>query len=123
MLEQMISGICNSMGCDYDFRFDIGYPALICDESVSHWAAAGLTAAMGPDNLVKLTEPRMGGEDFSFLAQKVPATFLRLGCTPENVAKPAPTHNGAFNPDEECFAVGVRGLCTSTISVLRGLSE
>lgn len=122
MLEQMIAGICSSMGCSYDFRFENGYPSLVCNERISELAAAGLRQAMGDERVVRLTEPRMGGEDFSFLAQRVPATFLRLGCTPPGVQKPAPTHNGAFDPDENCFAVGVRGMVTSALAVLQGLA-
>lgn len=123
MMERVIKGITESMGCTYKFEFVKGYPAVVCDERVTELAKAGLTQSLGDENLVYVPTPRMGGEDFAFLAQRVPATFLRLGCAPAGVEKPAPAHNGAFNPDEEAFAVGVKALVSSALSVLAGLAE
>lgn len=121
LLEQVIKGVCDSAGCSYTFDYVKGYPSVICDENITQLVKAGLEKSFAPDNLANIYEPRMGGEDFSFLAQRVPATFLRIGCTPEGVEYPVPAHNGGFNPDEESFTHGVTALVQSAISVLAGL--
>ncbi|NLW17109.1 MAG: amidohydrolase [Firmicutes bacterium] len=121
LLEQTIKGVCESAGCSYTFEYVKGYPSVICDEHITRLVVDGLSEHFAPENLVNIFEPRMGGEDFSFLAQRVPATFLRIGCTPEGVEKPVPAHNGGFNPDEEAFVYGVTALVQGALAVLKGL--
>ena len=122
IMEQIIKGICESAGCTYKFRFDSGYPAVVSDEKITHIVRDELNEMLGEDKVIYIPTPRMGGEDFAFLAQKVPSTFIRIGCTAEGVTNPAPAHNGAFDPDENCFVVGVKAYVAAATSVLRGLS-
>lgn len=121
LLEQVIKGVCDSAGCSYTFNYVKGYPSVICDERITQLVKAGLENSFSQEKLANIHEPRMGGEDFAFLAQRVPATFLRIGCTPEGVESPVPAHNGGFNPDEESFAYGVTALVQGAIAVLEGL--
>lgn len=121
MMERVIKGICDSVGCRCEFRFEKGYPSLVADEAITNLVRDGLLDALGEECLHHIPEPGMGGEDFSFLAQRVPSTFLRLGCTPEDVTNPAPAHNGAFNPDEEAFGTGVAALAFGALSTLKKL--
>lgn len=123
LLEQTIKGICDSEGCSYTFSYVKGYPSVICDEQITLLVKKGLEQSFPADKLVNIVEPRMGGEDFAFLAQRVPATFLRIGCTPRGVEKPVPAHNGGFNPDEESFAYGVTALVQGAIAVLKGWQQ
>ncbi|MGE5653331.1 MAG: M20 metallopeptidase family protein [Bacillota bacterium] len=121
MMERVIKGICDSVGCTYEFRFEKGYPSLVADQTITDLVRDGVAEGLGEDHLHHIPEPGMGGEDFSFLAQRVPSTFLRLGCTPESVTKPAPAHNGGFNPDEEAFGTGVTALVFGALNTLKGL--
>lgn len=121
LLEQTIRGVCEAAGCSYTFEYVKGYPSVICDERITQLVREGLSKSFAPEKLVNILEPRMGGEDFAFLAQRVPATFLRIGCTPEGVERPVPAHNGGFNPDEESFAYGVTALVQGALAVLKGL--
>lgn len=121
MMERVIKGICDSVGCDYKFDFVKGYPSLVADETITNLVRDGIVDAIGEEHLHHIPEPGMGGEDFSFLAQRVPSTFLRLGSTPENITKPAPAHNGAFSPDEEAFGTGVTALVFGALNTLKGL--
>ncbi|MFM2417134.1 MAG: Peptidase amidohydrolase, partial [Pseudomonadota bacterium] len=57
--------------------------------------------------------PQVGGaEDFSFMADKVPAFFFFLGATaPKADMKTAlPNHNPGFSVDESTLLVGVRAM-------------
>lgn len=121
LLEQVVKGVCDSAGCSYTFNYVKGYPSVICDERITQLVTSGLENSFPPEKLANIYEPRMGGEDFAFLAQRVPATFLRIGCTPEGVESPVPAHNGGFNPDEESFAYGVTALVQGALAVLEGL--
>lgn len=118
LMEQVIKGICESSGASYTLDFADGYPPVVSDERVTEIVRSGLAQALGEENLIKVPVPRMGGEDFAFLAARVPSTFLRLGCTAVDNDKPVATHNGGFNPDEECFATGVMSLVHGALSIL-----
>ncbi len=123
LMEQIIKGICDASGCNYEFRFDSGYPAVVSDEKITTLVKDELVDMLGEERVIYIPTPRMGGEDFAFLAEKVPSTFIRIGCTAEGVTNPAPAHNGAFDPDEDCFVVGVKAYVAAAMSVLRELSS
>lgn len=36
---------------------------------------------------------------------------------------PMPAHNGGFNPDEECFSVGVTSLVHGALGILKGVKR
>jgi amidohydrolase len=120
VMEQVVKGICDSAGCTYEFRFDRGYPPVVSDDRITELVKNELCAVLGSDKTLYIPTPRMGGEDFSFLSQRVPSTFIRIGCTPEGEDHPAPAHNGAFNPDEDCFIVGVKAYVFAALAIMKG---
>jgi len=88
-------------------RIPEGYPATINDKaSVDVIRRAG-AAALGADNVVELTTPTMGAEDFSFYLQHVPGAFFRLG-TGDGTGKQAPAHNPYFDFNDKAIAHGVK---------------
>ena len=62
--------------CDFDIR--IGYPFLQNDEGLTASTKNDMIQYLGSENVVDLPA-RMGGEDFAFYSQKIPACFYRLG--------------------------------------------
>ncbi len=121
LMEQAIKGACEANGAEYVFEFADGYPPVVSDARITEIVCTGLESVVGEENLISVPVPRMGGEDFAFLAARVPSTFLRLGCTQIDVDHPVPTHNGGFNPDEECFSVGITALVQGALSILRDI--
>jgi len=120
VMEKVIKGICESAGCTYEFKFDKGYLPVVSDDKITELVKGELTAVLGEEKIWHVPTPRMGGEDFSFLSAKVPSTFIRIGCTPAGVENPAPAHNGAFDPDEDCLIVGVKAYVFAALAVMQG---
>ncbi len=118
LLEQAISGICASTGASYTLDFGDGYPPVVSDARITEIVRTRLVEVVGAEQLIDVPLPRMGGEDFAFLSAKVPSTFLRLGCTPAEAGSFVAGHNGAFNPDEESFAVGVSALVHGALAIM-----
>ena len=52
-----------------------------------------LGSVFGSERVVEMEHPRMGSEDFSFVLQKVPGTFVFLGATPEGIDPDAETNH------------------------------
>ena len=77
-----------------------------------------LREILGPENMVEIGEPVMGGEDFAYYLEKIPGTFLRLGIGD----RPA-LHNSAFDFNDAAIPVGIRILTGIALRFLvKGLS-
>lgn len=107
LLKQQAQLICQSMGGSCDFDIQVGYPFLKNDPTLTASTKANMIQYLGADNVVDLPA-RMGGEDFAFYSQQMPACFYRLG-----VQNPNGTglHTPNFDIDERALKTGV-GLMT-----------
>ena len=79
------------------------YPAVNNDVQLTR-RVAGL---IDPDMLVDI-EPLMIAEDFSYYQEKVPGTFMFLGCRNEDKGFTFPLHSSKFNFDEKVLLLGYR---------------
>ncbi len=103
IIQNQAQLICQSMGgsCAVDIR--IGYPFLHNDEVFTARTKTQMIQYLGADNVVDLPA-RMGGEDFAFYSQQMPACFYRLG-----VQNPNGTglHTPTFDINEDALETGV----------------
>jgi amidohydrolase len=102
IIQDQAQLICRSMGgsCAVDIR--IGYPFLHNDEVFTAGTKTQMIQYLGADNVVDLPA-RMGGEDFAFYSQQMPACFYRLG-----VQNPNGTglHTPTFDINEDALETG-----------------
>lgn len=101
-MKQMAEMICESMGGSCDFNILKGYPFLKNDEALTAKVKNNMESYLGAENVVELPA-RMGGEDFAFYSQQMPACFYRLG-----VQNPNGTglHTSRLDVNEDCLEVG-----------------
>ena len=105
-IERVLSGICAASGATYDFQYLWRYPVTENDPVQTRYVKALAEKTLGAEHVAEF--PRlMGAEDFSFFAQKVPATFFQVGCRAgENSS--FPHHHERFDIDENALEYGVR---------------
>ncbi len=101
-MKDMAHLLCQSMGGTCDFEVVVGYPFLWNDEALTAKTKTNMINYLGKENIVELPA-RMGGEDFAFYSQQMPACFYRLG-----VQNPNGTglHTPTFDIDENALEVG-----------------
>lgn len=106
LIKKMATELVNSMGAEIDIKIDVGYPFVLNNEKLSANARKKAEDFVGKEN-VEETELRMGGEDFAYYSQKIPACFFRLGTA--NAAKGMSTgvHTPTFNIDEDAIGIGM----------------
>ena len=63
------------------------------------------------------TLPVMGGEDFSFYGQHVPACFFWLGLAPAGTSTYPNLHAPTFDFNDEAIGAGVRAMCRLATAV------
>jgi amidohydrolase len=106
IIKQIATDLVHTMGGEIDIKIDVGYPFVLNNEQLSANAKKAAETYIGAEN-VEETELRMGGEDFAYYSQKIPACFFRLGTG--NAAK-GTTHGGhtpVFNIDEDAIEIGM----------------
>ena len=80
--------------------------------------AAGL---VGADKTIRLPNPIMGAEDFSYVLQQIPGAMVFLGGTPtdRNLATAAPNHSNHVVFDEEAMVTGTAMYAAMALNHLR----
>ena len=76
-----------------------------------------MTTALGPA-AVASTAQSVGNEDFSWLLERAPGVYARLGVQPIGATRQLDLHAGAFDVDEACIEVGVRVLTHAALAAL-----
>jgi len=118
LIEQVVKGITESMGAGYDFIFTRVNPSVVNDTSIASLVMEAGREILGSDKVITLTEPTMGGEDFSLFAEEVPGAFLRLGVGNEERGIVHPLHHTLFDIDEDALPVGVKVMACSALRLL-----
>lgn len=102
-LEKASTEICEELGAKCEFRYEYRYPPLINDKEVTEGFRRSALKQLSPDLLCTLEKPEMTGEDFSYFAEKAPATMFLTGCRDE---KGTPLHHPKFLPPKELITTG-----------------
>ncbi|MEZ4661229.1 MAG: M20/M25/M40 family metallo-hydrolase [Caldilineaceae bacterium] len=91
-----------------------GYPATINSPEATDVAFRALNGLLSEPNVFEA--PRvMAGEDFSYMAQKAPGCFLRLGVRNPKWDRVYPVHTSTFRLDEDALPIGAASLAAAAI--------
>ena len=106
LIKKQATFIANGFGATIDVNISKGYPFLENDLDLTAKTKDKLELYFDKDHVVDLPI-RMTGEDFSFYAQQVPATFIRVGVRNEEKNIIYPVHNSKFDIDNLALRVGI----------------
>ena len=126
-LEEKLRESCEGVGCTYEIDFAEGYPPVTNDAALFELAAAALP------ELVRVDEPLLIAEDFSFYQRHLPGVFFLLGVGSTAYAGPgrgtrtAPAAGAPLELPGDSLGCADSALHTSTLMfderiLLRGLS-
>jgi amidohydrolase len=118
MMEAVLKGITEANGATYKFEYIPYYPPVInADEMTALIEEAG-KEILGEGYVIRLDEPTMGGEDFSYFQQKVPGTFFTVGTYNADKGLVKSLHNPQFNLDEDILPKAAAVLAQCAIAYL-----
>jgi amidohydrolase len=109
LIHQFAKNIAVESNGDIVVRIENGYPYLENNPTLTEQTRTILKSTLGTENVIDLPT-RMTGEDFSFFAQKIPATFFRLGVRNESKGIVHGVHNARFDIDHDALIIGVSSL-------------
>lgn len=111
-LEKALS-ISRVFGGDYELNISRGYPALYNDPAV-----AGLMRGIAEQYTdPQPAPPRMGAEDFSYMAQKAPGAMMFLGAKYDDHHRPH--HSPIFALGEDAFKYGSAILAETAVALMK----
>lgn len=110
-IGQVAAGIAAAHDCRavYDFRF--GYPVTINDAGAVGTFNRTAEQAFGAAQTKDIARPVMGGEDFAFYGQQVPACMWLLGLIPPGRADFPVLHAPDFDFNDDALATGIEMFC------------
>jgi len=107
-MERVVDGVTRAMGAAYRFHYQNGAPPVINDGRLTTLFEAAAARVVGRENVVEITEPSMGGDDFSYYLDHAPGVYFRLGTANDSQATHHPLHHACFDVDESALPLGAR---------------
>lgn len=109
-MDQLAVTVGKAYGADCRFTYNFRYPPLVNDNDMTAAFRAAAETVLGTDNVLEGSEPSMAGEDFSYFARCVPATFIHYGVGNPNIGAVQPLHSTKFTIDENGMKAGILAL-------------
>ncbi len=116
-IKRTLETTCAMYGATLHFEYDWGYPAVVNHPEITAVMREAAGEVLGTENVVE-QEPLMGGEDFAYYGEKVPAAFLFVGCQNPSVGAEWPHHHPRFTVDEDALPYGMEILGRSLFKLL-----
>lgn len=104
--ERILHSVAAAHGCTAEITWHEGYPTTFnAPEAHANWKEVS-ESIFGADR-VHTMDPVMGGEDFSYYGQKIPACFFALGLLPEGQDTLPSLHHPCFDFNDAAIPIGI----------------
>ena len=106
-IEEIANGIAKAHGAGANIEFDLinKYPPTINSKKESEFATKVAINMVGEENVITDIDPSMGGEDFSYLLNKKPGSYLYIGQGDKN--HKAHLHTTKYDFNDDLLPIGV----------------
>jgi len=108
-IRRVAEGVAAAHAASVDVQVTLGYPVTVNGADFTDFSMGVATDLLGADRVIRLPNPVMGAEDFSYVIERVPGTMMFLGGTPHDrsLATAAPNHSNRVYFDESAMTDGV----------------
>jgi len=110
-LTEIAASVAAGYGCSAQVQYHRGYPPTVNDPGAVETFRSVAEHAFGAGHVVEIQQPVMGGEDFAYYAQKVPACFFVLGLIPDGASDMPDLHQPLFDFNDDALAQGIEMFC------------
>ena len=114
-VKQIAEHTAAAFDCTADVTIHDGYPVTENAPEALGAFTGTAQAAMKSEESIVTVDPVMGGEDFSFYAQKIPANFWFLGVRPKGATNQPQLHQPAYEFPDEMLEPAIRLHCATVL--------
>ncbi|MAC18571.1 MAG: peptidase M20 [Phycisphaerae bacterium] len=107
-IADIATGVATAHGCTATSVYRRGYPVTINHPEPTATFERLARAEIGDERWFDVERPVMGGEDFAYYGQKVPACFFMLGQRAEGETSMPSLHSPRYDFNDGTLATGVR---------------
>ena len=115
-VEAIAKGIAAAHGATAEFTFVPGYPPTVNHADETDLAARAASSVAGDGRVARKVSPSMGSEDFAFMLQQVPGSYIWVGNGPGEGG--CTLHNPHYDFNDEVIPVGASYWATLVEQVL-----
>lgn len=105
-IQEIVKQVAIEAGGDYKFHIYLGIPPLINDTCLCKFVEQSVTNLIPKENLVSLSLPNMGSEDFAYYSEQIPGVFMMIGARNEEKGLTYLMHHPKFDFDEDVLTFG-----------------
>jgi len=113
-MEQIIKGVCESMGASYEFSYTSTYIPTINNHNIVALGKKVTEDVLGASSWIELNSPSMAAEDFAYYIRDYPGAMFRLGMGKES----ATLHNPHFDFNDSALKNGILFLVSAALETL-----
>ena len=117
-IKSIILSVCEKYKATADINIENGYPFLVNDIELTARCKALAIDYLGKENVEDLPL-RMTAEDFSYITQKVPSCFYRLGTGNKQKGITNGVHTSTFDIDEKALEISTGLMAWMTINEMQ----
>ncbi len=110
--------VVEAFGGRFELTIHEGYPPTVLDETATQVMMEATREILGEEKVVE-AEPITGAEDFSYMAQAAPGSFLFLGVHNPNWEGYYNVHTPQFRLDEDALPIGAAALASAAVKWLQ----
>lgn len=108
-IRRVAEGIAAAHGMAVEAEVIDGFPVTVNDDAAADFALGVAGHLHGADHILRMPNPVMGAEDFSYVLNRLPGAMLFLGGTPaeRDPRRAAPNHSPHVYFDESAMTTGI----------------
>lgn len=112
-IHELATNQAAAYGCRAEIRYERGYPVLINAAEATAFAVDVARGLFGDDHVQANAQPLTGSEDFAFLLEQVPGSYVLVGNGDNGHAEGkwaggCMVHNPHYDFNDACLPVGAR---------------
>jgi hippurate hydrolase len=102
-MREIVAGLAKMFGAEISINYERGYPATVNSTRETGHAAAAARAVAGEAQVNDAVAPSMGGEDFSYMLEARPGSYIFIGN-----GDTAGLHHPAYDFNDDILPAGMQ---------------
>ena len=105
-MKRIAEGVAHAHGAKVNFTYDRRYPATINTETETQKAAQAAATVVGEEKVHNDQQPLMGSEDFAWMLQAKPGSYVWLGNGKAGEKGGCMVHNPNYDFNDDILSIG-----------------